>query len=179
VANDVFQNVLAFHSKLCPDQFQPLPDWPSDAILQLRKDLLEEEFQEVLVAIEQRDIVKLADGLADLEYVLNGFAIACGIDLRRVNAAVQKANMRKIGGPTRHDGKILKPEGWEHPNIAAILWNQPKLRMIEFIEEGQQCTSQFAGHNCGLKLGHTGYHLSAESETFSWRNEDEGEGWEG
>ena len=29
--------------------------------------------------------------------------------------------MAKVGGPIREDGKRLKPEGWEPPNITKVL----------------------------------------------------------
>lgn len=153
MSNDVFKNVLEFHSKLCPNQFQELPNWPSDDLVDLRLRLLAEEFNEICEAVHSRDLAGLADGLADLEYVLNGFAIACGINLPEVNAAVQKANMAKIGGPTRADGKVLKPAGWESPDILHILNTQP--RLVLPIAYGQ-CTESFQGKNCDLPYGHWG-----------------------
>ncbi len=125
--NDVFQNVLEFTVRFCPKQFRATPGWPEQEILNLRLDLMVEEFTEMLTAIDNRNLEEFADALGDLEYVLNGFAIACGIDLRRVNAAIQAANMAKVGGPMREDGKVLKPEGWKSPDIELLLLTQQPL----------------------------------------------------
>jgi predicted HAD superfamily Cof-like phosphohydrolase len=175
--NDVFSNVLRFHAKLCPDQFREIPGWPTKEILDLRVDLLQEEFEEIILAVQERNLVKLADGLADLEYVLNGFAIACGFYMPLINGMVQEANMKKYGGPTRADGKILKPEGWTSPDIAWALHNQPKLVLpVENKQQGTfQCTASINAKQCEHELGHVGPHL-AEGLEFGI---DIGEGWEG
>ncbi len=175
--NDVFSNVLRFHAKLCPNQFREYPGWPKEEILNLRLDLMQEEFDEMLKAVEQRDLVKLADSLADLEYVLNGFAIACGFYMPLINAVVQEANMKKIGGPVREDGKILKPNGWTAPDIAYALHNQPKIALpVENKQQGVfNCTAAINGRPCEKEIGHMGPHLS---EGLEW-GIDLGEGWEG
>lgn len=92
----------------------------------LRIDLLHEEFREVVQAIGAEDIEEIADGLADLIYVCVGTALEFGIPLDRVWAEVQRANMAKADPATgkvrkREDGKVLKPEGWIPPDIAAAL----------------------------------------------------------
>ena len=66
----------------------------------------------------------VADGIADLIYVLLGRAIAYGIDLRPVWDEVQRANMSKEGGGKRADGKILKPPGWRAPDINGVIARQ-------------------------------------------------------
>lgn len=70
------------------------------------------------------DIVEVADGIADLIYVALGAAIAFGIDIDPIFEEVHRTNMEKVGGRTRDDGKILKPEGWEPPRILPILLDQ-------------------------------------------------------
>lgn len=85
---------------------------------------MDEELDETLQAMCRDDLPAIADGLADLIYVALGTAIAYGIDLRPVWSAVHAANMAKIGGPTREDGKVLKPEGWQPPDIKGILERQ-------------------------------------------------------
>ncbi len=88
----------------------------------LRADLIIEESDETCCAInlgvgaeEIPQLVEIADGLADLIYVAIGTALEYGIDLDRIFSVVHAANMRKVGGPTRSDGKILKPPGWIGP----------------------------------------------------------------
>lgn len=70
------------------------------------------------------DFVEVIDGLADLEYVLKGAAVTFGIDLEPFFAEVHRSNMDKEGGRTREDGKVLKPEGWQPPDIDRILIRQ-------------------------------------------------------
>ena len=48
-------------------------------------------------------------------------ALEFGIPIERVWDEVHRSNMQKIGGATREDGKILKPDGWTPPNIARAL----------------------------------------------------------
>jgi predicted HAD superfamily Cof-like phosphohydrolase len=68
-----------------------------------------------------QDLAGVADGLADMKYIIDGTAVACGIDLEPIEDAVHVSNMAKDGGPKRADGKILKPEGWVSPNVAGLL----------------------------------------------------------
>ena len=67
---------------------------------------------------------EVIDGLADLVYVTLGAAIRFGIDLQPFFEEVHKTNMAKEGGKTRADGKVLKPEGWQPPDIDRILLHQ-------------------------------------------------------
>lgn len=54
-------------------------------------------------------------------YVVFGTAIEFGVDLTPFFAEVHRTNMLKVGGATRADGKILKPDGWEPLRIAMML----------------------------------------------------------
>lgn len=64
--------------------------------------------------------------LADLIYVAVGAALELGIPLGAVWAEVHTANMRKVGGGRRGDGKVLKPEGWTPPDvIGAVFGKRP------------------------------------------------------
>lgn len=87
----------------------------------LRGRLIEEEASEVLQALEERNLAHIARELADLLYVTYGTAVSLGIDIRPVFEAVHRANMAKVGGAVREDGKILKPPGWQPPNVEAII----------------------------------------------------------
>jgi predicted HAD superfamily Cof-like phosphohydrolase len=70
------------------------------------------------------DLVSLADGLADLDYVVEGTRLEFGIDGAPIAAEVHRANMTKVGGPNREDGKRLKPPGWTPPDIEGELRKQ-------------------------------------------------------
>lgn len=87
----------------------------------LRVDLLIEECTEYLQAECDHDIVQIADALADMVYIICGTALSYGIPLHMVWDTIHASNMRKIGGPTREDGKILKPEGWNPPDVKGVL----------------------------------------------------------
>ena len=85
------------------------------------------------------DLVKAIDALADLLYVVYGAAVTFGIDLDPFLAEVHRSNMTKIGGPVREDGKRLKPDTYEPPNLEPILRAQrveAAMREIDGIYEG-------------------------------------------
>lgn len=67
---------------------------------------------------------ELADGLADLDYVVEGTRLEMGIDGAPIAAEVHRANMSKLGGPVAPNGKRLKPPGWTPPDIAGELRRQ-------------------------------------------------------
>jgi predicted HAD superfamily Cof-like phosphohydrolase len=115
------QMVLEFH-KTVGHGWQATPNVGISVTLKnLRRALIAEEFRELVKAMDDQDMVAIADGLADLLYVVYGCAIAYGIDMEPVFAEVHRANMRKVGGSHRADGKQLKPEGWQGPDIQGIL----------------------------------------------------------
>lgn len=70
------------------------------------------------------DLPELADALADLDYVIEGARLEFGVDGAPVAAGVHAANIRKLDGPVREDGKRLKPEGWRPFDVAAELRRQ-------------------------------------------------------
>lgn len=87
----------------------------------LRRALILEEAIETSDALQRGDLAAIADGLADTIYVCISAALELGIPIGRVWKEVHRTNMLKVGGATREDGKILKPDGWEPPDIGSIL----------------------------------------------------------
>lgn len=92
----------------------------------LRILLHEDEHRELIEAFDNRDLPAIARELADVVYVAYGTAHSLGIPLDRVIAEVHAANMRKFGPDgrpiaVREDGKVLKPDGWTGPDVAAVL----------------------------------------------------------
>lgn len=79
----------------------------------------------LLTSEQDVDIVKVADALGDLLYVVHGTAHEFGIDLRPVVAEIHRANMAKLGpdGKPIYDenGKVTKPPGWTPPDIEGVL----------------------------------------------------------
>ena len=91
----------------------------------LRRELHREELHELHEAMETEDLVGIADGLADLIYVLHGTALHYGIDLEPIQAEVHRSNMSKLGPGgevlRRGDGKVLKGPDFTMPAIAPLL----------------------------------------------------------
>lgn len=101
---------------------QPSPNTPKVALpwerLALRRRLIAEEAKEFEEATTVPDQI---DALCDLLYVTYGAAVEMGIDLESFFELVHEANLRKVPGPVREDGKKLKPEGWKPPDIEGEL----------------------------------------------------------
>jgi predicted HAD superfamily Cof-like phosphohydrolase len=95
------------------------------ALARLRVALLEEEVGEFVAASERRDLIGVADALADIVYVAYGTALTYGIDLDAVLHEVHRSNMSKLGGDgkplIREDGKVLKSERYFPPDIESVL----------------------------------------------------------
>lgn len=123
--SDVASAVAEFHTVFdLPRRATPSIEI-SDALARLRVTLLEEECGEFASATEARDLVAIADALADVVYIAYGTAITYGIDLDLVLSEVHRSNMSKLddnGKPiTRADGKVLKSERYTPPNVQAML----------------------------------------------------------
>lgn len=86
----------------------------------------------------KEDFLEYIDGMCDLIYVILGSAVAAGINLDPHFDEVHYANMTKLKGPKRADGKQLKPEGWVGPDHEKILIRQ-KARE----DEWRQIEAQF------------------------------------
>lgn len=127
MSSDWQDDVTAFHRAFCPEQVASLPTMPGESVQNLRLNLIEEELDELDDAFQRGSITDVADAIADLLYVVIGTAVACGIAIQPVWDAVHEANMKKIGGERRADGKALKPPGWQPPDIAGILDRQKTL----------------------------------------------------
>ena len=105
---------------------EPEPIIPDDMIVDLRVDLIAEEFLELREAVANEDIVEIADALTDLLYVVYGAGHAFGIDLDECFLEVHASNMSKLdndGQPIyREDGKVLKSDNYFKPNLASVLY---------------------------------------------------------
>lgn len=70
------------------------------------------------------DLVQISDACADLMYVVQGLALACGIHLPPVIDEVHRSNMAKVGGQLDAAGKFRKPAGWTPPDLERVLREQ-------------------------------------------------------
>lgn len=103
------------------------PEFPDEKVQKLRISLIEEELEELKEAIENKDVVEVADALTDILYVTYGAGAAFGIDLDKCFEEVHNSNMSKLdrdGRPIyREDGKILKGPDYFEPNLEKIVEN--------------------------------------------------------
>lgn len=101
------------------------PTWPDFNTRELRLELIQEELDELAQAIDERDMVQIADALTDLLYVVYGAGHAFGIDLDECFAEVHRSNMSKLGPNGkpihREDGKVMKGPGYFEPDLEGIL----------------------------------------------------------
>ena len=101
------------------------PTWPDFNTRELRLDLIQEELDELAQAIDERDMVQIADALTDLLYVVYGAGHAFGIDLDECFQEVHSSNMSKLGPNGkpihREDGKVMKGPGYFEPDLEGIL----------------------------------------------------------
>lgn len=87
----------------------------------LRISLIEEEVHELIDALNGHDVHSVAHELADVLYVVYGTAASMGIDIDEVFKEVHRANMSKVGGVSREDGKVLKPEGFVPADVRGVI----------------------------------------------------------
>lgn len=75
----------------------PAPAIPDEKRCRLRVELLAEELRELEQAIQEKDIVGVADALCDLQYVLSGAVLEFGLGekFRELFEEVQRSNMSK------------------------------------------------------------------------------------
>lgn len=103
----------------------------------LRFELMKEENIEYLEAIQDNDLVEIADALTDQLYILCGTILEHGMQniIEKCFEEVQKSNMSKLdddGLPiingkngvwdeTRAEGKVLKSANFIEPNLRQFL----------------------------------------------------------
>ena len=90
------------------------PTIPTPEQVAFRIKLIREELAEVEEAIEKKDMINLLKELCDLQYVLDGLFVVCGMDQAKEEGfmLVHQSNMSKLGDDGkpvyREDGKVLK-----------------------------------------------------------------------
>lgn len=93
----------------------------------LRYNLMKEENEEYLQAVQDNDLTEIADALGDMLYILCGTIIEHGLQdkIEAIFAEIQRSNMSKLavnGKPIyREDGKVIKGPNYSKPNFEAIL----------------------------------------------------------
>lgn len=118
--NDAQKMVLEFHEQF-DIHVSPTPSIPDEPTQVLRKRLIQEEFEELQEAMQEKDLSSIAKELADLLYVVYGTAVSLGIDMEPVFQEVHRSNMSKVGGYKREDGKWVKPATYSPAALERIL----------------------------------------------------------
>lgn len=129
------------------------PQIPEPKRAKLRYDLLAEELKEFWEAVEQNDIVGVADALCDLQYVLSGAVLEFGLGEKFVDLfnEVQRSNLSKAcnslaeaeatvahylqkDGTEAHivaaDGKFLVYRNADHKVLKSIHYSPANLEKI-------------------------------------------------
>ena len=97
----------------------------TDKINKLRIDLIKEELDELKQAMDNKDLLEVADALTDILYVTYGAGHAFGINLDKCFDEVQNSNMSKLaenGEPIYNEaGKVMKGPNYFKPNLSKFI----------------------------------------------------------
>ena len=101
------------------------PSLSTDKINKLRLDLIKEELDELKEAVNNKNLLEVADALTDILYVTYGAGHAFGIDLDKCFEEVQNSNMSKLdenGKPIYNDsGKVMKGPKYFKPDLSKFV----------------------------------------------------------
>ena len=101
------------------------PSFSLEKINNLRYNLIKEELDEFKEALDNKDLLEVADALTDILYVTYGAGHAFGIDLDKCFEEVQKSNMSKLdekNKPIYDDaGKVRKGPGYFKPDLSKFV----------------------------------------------------------
>tara|TARA_B100000073_G_scaffold250468_1_gene210726 strand:+ start:1598 stop:1975 length:378 start_codon:yes stop_codon:yes gene_type:complete len=93
---------------------------------ELYLNLIKEEYEELVTAMSEKDIVESADAIADLVWVVIGLASTIGIPFDAVWKEVKRSNDSKTVNGTLvknpETGKVMKPDTFSEPDLLPILF---------------------------------------------------------
>ena len=119
-----FQKVKIFMNAF-GQEVKTKPSFSTDRVNKLRYDLIKEELEELKVAINEKNLLEVADALTDILYVAYGAGHAFGIDLDKCFEEVQQSNMSKLnkdGKPIFNEmGKVMKGSNYYKPDLGKFL----------------------------------------------------------
>lgn len=102
------------------------PPYSFDMALGLfRHKLIEEEAKEFYLAVNNRDPFEMIDALCDLLYVVYGSFVEFGVNAKPYWDEVHRTNMAKFPGGVcteTPEGKVMKPRGWQPPDIKTLFY---------------------------------------------------------
>ena len=101
------------------------PSFSTDKINKLRLDLIKEELTELTEAMNNKDLLEVADALTDILYVTYGAGHAFGINLDKCFEEVQNSNMSKLGENGKpiynENGKVMKGPNYFKPDLSKFV----------------------------------------------------------
>ena len=119
-----FEHVKKF-MKTFGQEVKTKPSFSTDKINKLRLDLIKEELEELTEAMNNKDLLEVADALTDILYVTYGAGHAFGIDLDKCFDEVQNSNMSKLdenGKPIYNEsGKVMKGPNYFKPDLSKFV----------------------------------------------------------
>ena len=119
-----FQKVKIFMETF-GQEVKTQPSFSSEKINNLRYNLIKEELDELKKAMDNKDLLEVADALTDILYVTYGAGIAFGIDLDKCFDQVQKSNMSKLGNDGKpiynKAGKVMKGPNYFRPDLSKFV----------------------------------------------------------
>ena len=119
-----FQKVKTF-MEMFGQEVKNKASFGSNKINQLRYNLIKEELDELREAIDNKDLLEVADALTDILYVTYGAGHAFGINLDKCFDEVQNSNMSKLddnGEPIYNEvGKVMKGPKYFKPDLSKFL----------------------------------------------------------
>ena len=118
-------NKVGTFMKTFGQEVKTKPSFSTDKINRLRLDLIREELDELTQAMDNKDLLEVADALTDILYVTYGAGHAFGINLDKCFEEVQNSNMSKLdnnGKPIYNEsGKVMKGPNYFKPDLSKFL----------------------------------------------------------
>ena len=119
-------NKVGTFMKTFGQEVKSKPSFSTDKINKLRLDLIKEELDELKEAMDNKDLLEVADALTDILYVTYGAGHAFGINLDQCFEEVQNSNMSKLdenGKPIYNNaGKVMKGPNYFKPNLSKFVY---------------------------------------------------------
>lgn len=118
------QQVQEFHEAISAKgpHLRLIARFPGMWDIEDRRALIEEEFIELMDALDAGDMAEAVDAIMDLMYVLLGTLVRWGVPCEPFFSEVHRTNMAKVAGGTFNNvRKFVKPEGWQPPRIGEML----------------------------------------------------------
>ena len=118
-------NKVKFFMETFGQEVKNQASFSTDKINKLRFDLINEELDELRIALNNKDLLEVADALTDILYVAYGAGHAFGINLDKCFEEVQNSNMSKLdddGKPIYNEfGKVMKGPKYFRPDLTKFV----------------------------------------------------------